>query len=223
MSRAELRQLARQHEREYVQEQRLQPVGIDGAVGVGYVEAMVLGMDDAVQGAVDVAEAVGEVDPGVDDDEGECVLEHGHSIRDDGVGQAKFESCGLLLLVVTPGDYVCEAGAGALRCDTQLLGVNADCSQCQWDDASNVSKCQGGGMDFASFVTDHGWSIPGIEKKANGNLHHMIAYDYFQALPFGDVISLELVFAGMDPQVGENLVCIEKVKECSRNGVDDCG
>ena len=202
-------------------------MGIDGAVSVGDVEAMVLGVDDTVEGAVDMAQAVGEVDPGVDDDEGEGVLEHGDSKCDDRVGESRFESpdCGglLLLLVMMPSDYMCEEGAGALRCGTQLLGVNADGSQCQWDDAAKASKSEGGGVDFASFVADHGWSVPGIEKKANGNLHHMIADDYLQALPFCDVVSLELIFGGMDLQVSENLVCVKKVKECSSNSIDDCG
>lgn len=50
---------------------------VDGAIGVGDVEAVVLGVDEPVEGKVGVAQTVGKVDPCVHDDEGEEVLEKG--------------------------------------------------------------------------------------------------------------------------------------------------
>lgn len=66
-------------------------MGVDGAVGVGDVEAMVLRVHEAVERFVDVAEAVGEVDPGVDDDESEGVLEAGDEDCEEGFGEVEGE------------------------------------------------------------------------------------------------------------------------------------
>ena len=63
-----------EQEGENVEEKGFERVPVDGAVGVGDVEAVVLRVDDAVERLVDVAEAVREVDPGVDDGEGSEVL-----------------------------------------------------------------------------------------------------------------------------------------------------
>ena len=74
LPRTQPRNLACQDEGEDVEKQSLEPVGVDCSVGVRDVEAVVLGVDNTVEGSVDVAETVSEVDPSVDDDESEEVL-----------------------------------------------------------------------------------------------------------------------------------------------------
>lgn len=85
--------LAGDHKGEDVEEEGFEPVGVDGAVGVGNVEAVVLSVHEAVEGAVDVAEAVGEVDPRVDDDEGEGVLGRRVEVIEGESREGKFEGC----------------------------------------------------------------------------------------------------------------------------------
>ena len=71
----ELRDGVCENKGDNVEEKRLEGMGVYGAVGVGYVEEMVAGMDDAVESFVHVAKPVGKVDPGINDCEGDEVLE----------------------------------------------------------------------------------------------------------------------------------------------------
>ena len=68
-------------------------MGVDGTVGVRDVEAVVLGVDGGVEGAVNVAEAVGEVDPSVNDDEGEGVLPCRVEVIDGELCEGELKGC----------------------------------------------------------------------------------------------------------------------------------
>ena len=50
----------------------------------------------------------------------------------------------------------------------------------------------------------------------------MVPHDGLQALPFRHVVPLELVFRGVDPVVGEQVVYVEEVEDGSGDGVDNC-
>lgn len=93
LPRAQLRHFARNHKGDDIQEQGFEPVGVDGALGVGDVEAVVLRVHEAVERAVCVAEAVGEVDPGVNDDEGEGVLGCWGEVIEGEFCEGEFEGC----------------------------------------------------------------------------------------------------------------------------------
>ena len=51
----------------------------------------------------------------------------------------------------------------------------------------------------------------------------MISYHSLEALPFGDVVPLELVFGRMDTIVAEKLAGVEQVEEAPSDGIDDGG
>lgn len=97
---AQPRDLACQHETQDVEEEGFEPVGVDGAVGVGDVDAVMLGVYEAVEGAVHVAEAVGEVDPGVDHDEREEVLKEWCEDCDGEFGDGEFEISEIVVAAV---------------------------------------------------------------------------------------------------------------------------
>ncbi len=49
-------------------------------------------------------------------------------------------------------------------------------------------------MDFAGFVTDHGWLSAVIECQTDRNLHDMVAGHASEAFPSGDMVPLQLIF-----------------------------
>ncbi|KAL9024627.1 MAG: hypothetical protein Q9196_006381 [Gyalolechia fulgens] len=205
---------------EDVEAEGLEPVGVDGAVGVGDVEAVVLGVDEAVEGAVGVAEAVGEVDPGVDDGEGEEELRGGREDAGRGSGEEEFgggEGWG-----VAASDDSGEREAGAAGCVTELLGVDPDRGQEDGDDAASAAEDGGGVVDPASFVTGHGGAVPVVaEGEADGDLHHVVADDGLEAFPSRDVVSLDFILRRVDPIVATQLVDIKEMEECTGDGIND--
>lgn len=103
-----------------------------------------------------------------------------------------------------------------------MFCVDAEDCEEHGDDVSEVADCESYGVGFAGFVADHGWAVAVVEDEADGYLHDMVADDGFKAFPFCDVVSLKLLFRGVDSMVAEESVGVEDVEECSGDGVDDC-
>ncbi len=87
-------------------------------------------MHEAVQRAVDVAEAVREVDPRVDHEEGDEELDGGREDVDGELGEGEFQGSEILGLGVgrresTAADDAGKGCAGAFGCLAQLFGVDA--------------------------------------------------------------------------------------------------
>lgn len=234
LARGQAGDLTREHEGEDVEEEGLEPVGVDGAVGVRDVEAVVLRVHEPVEGAVDVAEAVREVDPRVDDDEGYEVLQGGDEDVGGEGGEGEVERGEVVLgglvrggddgcEVVAAADDAGEGWAGALGGVAELLGVDADGVQDDGDDMASVVDHVGGVVDSASFVTDHWWAGAVIEEQADGDLDDMITDDAFEAFPSGDVIPFQLVLCRMDSIVSEQFIGVEEMEKAAGNGINDGG
>lgn len=76
-------------------------------------------------------------------------------------------------------------------------------------------------LDLADFVTCHGWAVIVDEKKADGDLHDVVADGCFKALPFRNMVSFEFVFGRVYPVTVKYLVGIEEMEECSCNDIND--
>lgn len=220
---AQLGDFAGEDKGEDVEEQGLEPVGVDGAVSVRDVEAVVLGVDEAVEGAVYMAKAVCEIDPGVDDDEGEEVLEGRRENAGEEFGEEEFdggEGVGDGWVLVA-SNYSSEGGAGALCCVAELFCIDTNGVQEDWDDAASPLEDGGGVVDLASLVPGHCWAVAVAENKADGDVQEMVADDCFEAFPSCDVVSLELIFRRMDSIIAKQLVDIKHVEECACDGIND--
>lgn len=230
LARGQAGDLAGEHEGEDVEEEGLEPVGVDGAVGVRDVEAVVLRVHEPVEGAVDVAETVREVDPRVDDDEGYEVLQGWDEDVGGEGGEGEVERGEVVLgggghdrceVVVAAADDAGEGWAGALGGVAELLGVDADGVQDDGDDTASVVDHVGGVVDSASLVTDHWWAGAVIEEQADGDLDDMITDDAFEAFPSGDVVPFQLVLCRMDSIVSEQFIGVEEVEKGAGNGIND--
>ncbi len=215
--------LAGNHKGQDVEEEGFEPVGVDGAVGVRDVEAVVLGVHEAVKGAVDVAEAVGEVDPRVDDDEGEGVLGGRVEVIEGESREGEFEGCWGVVgdCGGATDEELGEGWAGAGGREAESFGVDAEGGQEDGDDVSEAAEGEGGGVGSAGFVADHGWAAAVVQDETDGDLHDVVADDGFEAFPFGDVVPLEFLFGRVDAVIAEDSVGVEDVEEGCGDGIDD--
>ena len=230
LPRGELRNGVCEDERDDVEEQRLERMAIHGTVGVGDVEEMVAGMNDAVESLVHVAQPVGKIDPGVHYCERDRVLKGWNADVKDQFGEQDFERCDAIVLfrdlpeqVYITSQYLSQNVTGSSDRPGEPFGVDSENPQEHRNKTSRSSDSACPAVDCAGLAFDHHGSFPIAQGQSNGDLHDMVSSNLLQALPPRHVIAFQDIFRGMDAVAVEKIIGIKKVEESTADDVNDSG
>ena len=124
--------------------------------------------------------------------------------------------------LIVASQYLRQSRTRAFGCDGETVGIDSHGVERHGNQVPRTSNHTGGAVDLAALVSNHGRSVAMIQSETDGDLDDVVPHNSLQALPFRNVVPLELVFRGVDPIVAEKGVDVEEVEEASGDGVDDC-
>ena len=147
-----------------------------------------------------MAESVGEVDPRVNDRQGDEILESGHAEGDEEPSQRQLDGVeavvlrGLVAGQVIAREYLRQRRTRTFSSDSEAGGIDSNGVERQGHEVPRPFNHVGGTVDLAALVSNHRWSLAIVQSETDGDLNDVVPHDGLQALPFRHVIPLELVF-----------------------------